>query len=124
MTKKIWQSARSMGRAALDVGLSKSAWRDAFTFAKGLDLGEELANGVWLEEEAEPLNGWPAALDPLAIILGLVLSVPKSIQQKDAELSEGDAFVVIDHQEAKAISVLDARTYPRQARQMWMGLER
>ncbi|GIR00528.1 MAG: hypothetical protein CM15mP9_2310 [Methanobacteriota archaeon] len=46
------QSARSMGRAALDVGLSKSAWRDAFTFAKGLGLGDELANGVWLEEES------------------------------------------------------------------------
>ena len=99
--ENLGQSARSMGKAALDVGLSKTAWRDAFTFAKGLGLGEELANGVWLEGEAEPLDGWPAALDPLAIILGLVLSVPKSIQKKDAELSEGDAFVVIDHQDAK-----------------------
>ena len=73
-------SARSMGRAALDVGLSKTGWSDAYRFAEGLGLGEELACGVWLEKEAEPLNGWPAALDPLAIILGLVISVPKSVQ--------------------------------------------
>ena len=44
------QSVRSMGRAALDVGLSKTAWKDAFVFSSGLGLGEELANGVWLEE--------------------------------------------------------------------------
>ena len=94
-------SVRSMGRAALDVGLSKTGWSDAYRFAKGLGLGEELANGVWLEQEAEPLNGWPAALDPLAIILGLVISVPKTAQTKDAELSEGDAFVIINHPDAK-----------------------
>ena len=70
-------SARSMGRAALDVGLSKSAWTNAYQFANGLGLGEELASGVWLEKEADKLEGWPAALDPLAIILGLVISVPK-----------------------------------------------
>ena len=98
--ENLGQSARSMGRAALDVGLSKSAWRDAFVFAEGLGLGQDLANGVWLEEEAEPLDGWPAALDPLAIILGLVLSVPKSVQKKAPELSDGDAFVIIDHPDA------------------------
>ncbi len=99
--ENLGKSARSMGRAALDVGLSKSAWRNAFVFADGLGLGEDLANGVWLEKEAEPLDGWPAALDPLAIILGLVLSVPKSIEKKDAELSEGDPFVILDHPDAK-----------------------
>ncbi len=95
-------SARSMGRAALDVGLSKSAWSNAIQFTEGLGLGEELAAGVWLEKEAEPLDGWPAALDPLAIILGLVISVPKSIQHQETELGEGDAFVLINHPDAKA----------------------
>lgn len=94
------ESVRSMGRAALDIGLSKSGWRDALLFAEGLGLGNELATGIWLEEDAEPLDGWPAALDPLAIILGLVVSVPAAIQQKKTELIEGDSFVVISHPDA------------------------
>ena len=98
-------SARSMGRAALDVGLSKTGWSDAIQFAEGLGLGEELACGVWLEKEAEPLNGWPAALDPLAIILGLVISVPKSVQTEETELGEGDAFVLVNHPDAKPRSL-------------------
>jgi len=93
-------SALSMGRAALDIGLSKSGWSNALQFADGLGLGEELAAGVWLEREAEPLKGWPAALDPLAIILGLVISVPSSAQHEETELIEGDAFVIINHQDA------------------------
>ena len=76
--ENLGDSARSMGRAALDVGLSKTAWSESISFAEGLGLGEELASGVWLEKDAEPLDSWPAALDPLAIILGLVMSVPKS----------------------------------------------
>ena len=95
-------SARDMGSAALNVGLSKSAWRDAYQFANGLGLGEDLASGVWLEEESEPLNGWPAALDPLAIILGLVISVPKSAPTQPTELAEGDAFVIIDNSNANS----------------------
>ena len=49
-------AARSMGRAALDVGLSKKGWKEAFQFASGLGLGEELAAGVWLEKDAEPVS--------------------------------------------------------------------
>ena len=98
-------SARSMGRAALDVGLSKSAWTNAYQFANGLGLGEELASGVWLEKEADKLEGWPAALDPLAIILGLVISVPKTTPIQQAELVEGDAFVLINHADAKSNSL-------------------
>ncbi len=100
--ENLGESARSMGRAALDVGLSKTAWSESILFAEGLGLGEELASGVWLEKDAEPLDSWPAALDPLAIILGLVMSVPKSTEQIETELSEGDAFVIINHDEAKA----------------------
>tara|TARA_X000001036_G_scaffold439807_1_gene492424 strand:- start:4417 stop:5463 length:1047 start_codon:yes stop_codon:yes gene_type:complete len=93
--------ARSMGRASLDVGLSKSGWKEAFQFAEGLGLGEDLASGVWLEKEAETLGQWPAALDPLAIILGLVISVPKVVEQQNTELVDGTAFVLIDHPDAK-----------------------
>ena len=100
--ENLGESARSMGRAALDVGLSKTAWSESILFAEGVGLGEELASGVWLEKDAEALDSWPAALDPLAIILGLVMSVPKSTEQIETELSEGDAFVIINHKEAKA----------------------
>ena len=90
-TESLSPAARSMGRAALDVGLSKTGWSEALQFAEGLGLAADLAEGVWLEKEAEPLDGWPPALDPLAIILGLVISVPRvcieersSIQQRNS----------------------------------------
>jgi len=104
-TENLADSARSMGRAALDIGLSKTSWKHAISFADGLGLGDDLANGVWLEKEAAPLTEWPAALDPLAIILGLVLSVPKSTQKERVELAEGDAFVLINHQDAESIKL-------------------
>ncbi len=94
-------AARSMGRAALDVGLSKTTWKEAIGFAKGLGLGDDLAQGVWLEKEAAPLKEWPPALDPLAIILGLVISMPGIATQKVARFSEGPAIVSIEHPEAK-----------------------
>ena len=92
--------ARSMGRSALDIGLSKSSWKEAIAFANGLGLGNDLSMGVWLEEDSEPLNGWPSALDPLAVILGLVISVPESKPTTPVNLSEGPAYVVIRNEEA------------------------
>ena len=94
-------ATRSMGRAALDVGLSKTAWFEALQFAEGLGLGEDLALGVWLEEEAEPLNGWPPALDPLAVILGLVISVPGIVTRNEEQFSNGTPSVSINHPDAK-----------------------
>ena len=93
-------TARSMGRAALEVGLSKSGWSEAILFAEGLGLGNDLAEGVWFEKEAAPLDGWPPALDPLAIILGLVISVPGIVAERKPKFSEGAAFVSIDHPDA------------------------
>ena len=69
------------------------------------------------------MDGWPAALDPLAIILGLVLSVPNNLT-KGRELSEGCIRSYRPPGCKTKLSFLDARAYPRQARQMWMGLER
>lgn len=93
-------AARSMGRAALDVGLSKVGWSEALQFAEGLGLADDLAQGVWLEKEAEPLDGWPPALDPLAIILGLVVSVPGAVSKKEAQFSNGTPSVSINHPDA------------------------
>ena len=31
-----------------------------------------ISMGVARKKDSEPLNGWPSALDPLAVILGLV----------------------------------------------------
>jgi hypothetical protein len=99
-TESLSPAARSMGRAALDVGLSKSGWSEALQFAEGLGLAADLAEGVWLEKEAEPLDGWPPALDPLAIILGLVISVPGSVSKKEAQYSNGTPSVSINHPDA------------------------
>ena len=94
-------AVRSLGRAALDVGLSKVAWKEAIQFAEGLGLGDELAEGVWLEKEAEVLKDWPPALDPLAIILGLVISMPSMTTERVPKFSTGSAFVSIKHPDAK-----------------------
>ena len=99
-TESLSPAARSMGRAALNVGLSKVAWSEALQFAEGLGLADDLAEGVWLEKEAQPLDGWPPALDPLAIILGLVVSVPGSVSKKEAQFSNGTPSVSINHPDA------------------------
>ena len=95
-------AARSMGKAALEIGLSKTTWIEAISFADGLGLGQELAEGAWLEVEAEELTEWPPALDPLAIILGLVITIPGTTNQKEETYSEGTTFVRINHPDAKS----------------------
>ena len=95
-------TARSMGRAAVNAGISKSGWAEAFLFAEGLGLGNDLAEGIWYEKEAAPLKDWPSALDPLAIILGLVISAPSIVQENTQEFSEGAAFVSVTHPDANA----------------------
>ena len=93
-------TARSLGRAAVNAGISKTGWTEALLFAEGLGLGNDLAEGVWFEKEAAPLEGWPSALDPLAIILGLVISVPGIVHKKASTFSEGAAFVSVNHPSA------------------------
>ena len=99
--KNLSKYAQSMGKAALEVGLSKTAWKEAYKFADGLGIGDELANGVWLEKEAESIDSWPAALDPLALILGLVFAIPNKSLKPSFELSEGAPFAIIDNPDAK-----------------------
>lgn len=93
-------TVRSMGRATLDLGLSKSTWNEAMAFADGLGLSTPLAEGVWMEETAEELTEWAPALDPLAVILGLVISVGSIKGEKKMEYGEGAKIVNITHPEA------------------------
>lgn len=95
--------AMSMGRAALEVGLSKTAWKEAYKFADGLGISESLANGIWLEEDAEKIDSWPAALDPLALILGLVLTIPKKVPKPAFEFANAEAFAIINSAKARPI---------------------
>jgi len=93
-------AARSMGKAALKLGLSKATWKEAESFAKGLGLDQPLAEGAWLECEADDLSDWPAALDPLAIILGLVVGITNVSDSKEIEYSNSGIFVKIDYPNA------------------------
>ena len=94
--------ARSMGKAALKIGLSKSTWKEAESFADGLGLGQALAEGAWLECDAEKLSKWPPALDPLAIILGLVVGLPEMAKPVEMEYSNGGTYVKIDYPNAES----------------------
>lgn len=92
-------SVRMMGKAALKVGLSKKTWLDASIFSHGLGLGQALAEGAWLEVATDDLGDWPAALDPLAVILGLVINIQKTVAAKS---TTNPVFVNIDYEGAKS----------------------
>ena len=95
-------SVQMMGKAALKVGLSKKTWLDASTFANGLGLGQALAEGAWLEVETEDLGDWPAALDPLAVILGLVVEISQTTKEKFISSENSPIFVKVDLEGAKS----------------------
>jgi len=98
-------AVKAMGRSALDVGLSKNAWQEAYSFANGLGLGDDLAKGVWLEEEVESIKEWPPALDPLAIILGLAVSMNEFFVKQDVKFIDGAPAISITHDNAKPSSL-------------------
>jgi hypothetical protein len=61
----------SMGRAALERGITKQGWIDVFRAAEGMGCEFDFARGVWEPEyEVENLE-WPVALAPVANALGL-----------------------------------------------------
>ncbi len=94
-------AVKSMGRSALDIGLSKTGWIEAFQFADGLGLGQDLAAGIWMEEDVEGVKEWPPALDPLAIILGLAVPMSEIMSTKTVEFIEGHPAVSINLNNAK-----------------------
>ena len=104
-TTSLSETVRSMGRATLDLGLSKTTWNEAMAFAGGLGLSTPLAEGVWMEGATEELTEWPPALDPLAVILGLVISVGSIQGTDDIEYGDGTKIVNITHPEATAATL-------------------
>ena len=62
----------SMGRAALESGITKKAWMDVFEAAESMGCEFDFARGVWEPEyEVEELE-WPESLMPVAAALNLI----------------------------------------------------
>jgi hypothetical protein len=65
--------SRAMGKAALLSGLSRERWSASYSWMDQLGLGEQYAEGVWLEgDEAGELARVPALLVPVAKMIGLL----------------------------------------------------
>lgn len=65
------RDAAGLGRSALENGISKSAWADAYEWATDMGCDLAFAEGVWAERQAAAGQGWLADLAPMAGILGL-----------------------------------------------------
>tara|TARA_B100001146_G_C16091376_1_gene395169 strand:- start:465 stop:923 length:459 start_codon:yes stop_codon:yes gene_type:complete len=62
----------SMGRSALETGITKQGWMDVSRAAESMGCEFDFARGVWEPEyEVESLE-WPDALKPVAMALGLM----------------------------------------------------
>ncbi len=65
-------TARALGRASLEKGLTRAGWRASSIWMDALGLGRSFAMGCWMEGGAcEPLVTVPAALAPVATMLDL-----------------------------------------------------
>jgi hypothetical protein len=89
------KAAKDLGRTSLEVGLSRSIWTEAYSFANGLGLGAAFAAGAWMEESAEVVNTWPEALDPLALIIGKGHSELVTRQSGNLEYSFGTPVIIL-----------------------------
>jgi hypothetical protein len=98
-TDDLQKAAKNLGRTSLEVGLSRSIWVEAYSFANGLGLGDAFAAGAWMEESAEAVNTWPEALDPLALIIGKGLSKLVTRQSGDNEFSFGTPVIILPENE-------------------------
>lgn len=45
------EHARRLGRSALDVGLTRSGWKEAYAWMEAVGLGHAFAEGAWIEKE-------------------------------------------------------------------------
>ncbi|MGY8669703.1 MAG: hypothetical protein ACKVJ7_01485 [Candidatus Poseidoniales archaeon] len=100
-TGDLEKGAKDLGRTSLEIGLSRSIWSEAYSFAKGLDLGDAFAAGAWMEESAEAVNTWPEALDPLALIIGKGLSELVTRQRGNLEFSIGTPVIILPESDSK-----------------------
>ena len=62
----------SMGRAALESGITKKAWMDVFETAESMGCEFDFARGVWEPEYEVEKMEWPDALRVVAVSLGLL----------------------------------------------------
>jgi hypothetical protein len=100
-TGDLEKAAKDLGRTSLEIGLSRSIWTEAYSFAKGLDLGDAFAAGAWMEENAEAVNTWPEALDPLALIIGKGFSELVTRQRGNLEFSFGTPVIILPESDGK-----------------------
>lgn len=62
----------SMGRMALETGITKEGWIAANSCAESMGCAYDFARGVWETEFEVEKHVWPEALDPVAKVLGLI----------------------------------------------------
>ncbi len=94
-TVDLQKAAKDLGRTSLEIGLSRSIWTEAYSFADGLGLGAAFAAGAWMEESAEAINTWPEALDPLALIIGKGFSELVTRQSGNREFAFGTPVIIL-----------------------------
>ena len=100
-TDDLQKAAKDLGRTSLEIGLSRSVWAEAYSFANGLGLGAAFAAGAWMEESAEEIHTWPEALDPLALIIGKGLTELVTRQSGNLEYSFGTPVVILPESGSK-----------------------
>jgi hypothetical protein len=69
--EKAEQHARRLGRSALDVGLTRSGWKDVYKWMDLIGLGQAFAEGCWMEGDGPPEDDLPDFFDHPKKLLGL-----------------------------------------------------
>ena len=65
------ECAQYLGRRALDVGLTKQGWKDAYEWMISIGLGIDFANGAWMEGNEPQEIELPSFFDDIVSLLGL-----------------------------------------------------
>tara|TARA_B100001113_G_C21107508_1_gene621588 strand:+ start:890 stop:1330 length:441 start_codon:yes stop_codon:yes gene_type:complete len=63
--------ARYLGRIALDVGMTKHGWKNAFAWMESIGLGTSFAMGAWMQGEEPEKVEIPRFFDDIVAILGV-----------------------------------------------------
>ena len=63
--------AQCLGRSALDVGLTRTGWKETFAWMESVGLGRAFAEGAWIETEVSEVNDLPEFFNHPKKLLGL-----------------------------------------------------
>ena len=63
--------ARCLGCSALDVGLTRTGWKETFAWMESVGLGRAFAEGAWIETEVSEVNDLPEFFNHPKKLLGL-----------------------------------------------------